>query len=481
MRRSILCFLLSLSWLSARPLATAGVDAAAEAAENIGRRGAPGAAPNDPRLNWFREAKYGLFIHWGLYSVPGGVWKGKSVGFGEWLMNKMQIPIPEYAQLAGQFNPTNFNADEWAQLAQDAGMKYLVITSKHHDGFAMFHSQATAYNVMDATPWKRDPLKELQGACARHGVKLCFYYSHAADWHEPDAGGFNTWDFPTNAVKNFDVYFDGKVIPQVTELLKNYGSIGLLWFDWPGQYMTPERCKKLADTIHALQPDTLINSRLGPKPAFFKEFKGCYWDYQARGDNEVPPEVTPGVWETAATINTSWGYRIVDEEKAKSPAAIAFQLVDVVSKGGNYLLNVGPDGTGRIPQVSQDSLRRVGAWLKVNGEAIYGAGPTPFGPELGAYVPDGKPDKNGKKPFAQKKEWRCTTRPGKFYVHLFQWPAGDFTLGAVKVQVRHAYLMSDRQTPLKVSQADGVVRVSLPAQKPDPIASVLVLEYDSAL
>src|ERR1035441_2987592 len=191
---------------------------------------APSSA-QDARMQWFREAKFGLFIHWGLYAIPAGEWKGQPVaGLGEWIMNRGKIPVKEYEQLASQFNPVKFNAEEWVQLAEDAGMKYIVITSKHHDGFAMFGSKVTKYNIVDATPFKRDPLKELAAAAARHNIRFGFYYSQAQDWHEPDGAG-NSWDFPPNPQKNFAKYFEAKALPQVRELLTNYGPLGVMWFE----------------------------------------------------------------------------------------------------------------------------------------------------------------------------------------------------------------------------------------------------------
>ncbi len=199
---------------------------------------------NNPRSKWFREAKFGLFIHWGVYSIPAGTWKGERIaGLGEWIMNRAKVPVKEYEQLATQFNPVKFNAEEWAQMAQDAGMKYLTITSKHHDGFAMFKSKASAYNIVDATPFKRDPLKELQAACAKRGIKLCFYYSQAQDWHEPNGAG-NTWDFGEDDKKDFDQYLRDKALPQVREILTQYGPLGMIWFDTP-RLMTEQRANSL--------------------------------------------------------------------------------------------------------------------------------------------------------------------------------------------------------------------------------------------
>lgn len=421
------------------------------------------------RLQWFHEAKYGLFINWGLYSIPAGEWKGQPVeGIGEWIMNRAKIPVQEYEKLAGQFNPARFSAEEWAQLAQDAGMKYLVFDCKHHDGFALYRSQVSRYNCYDATPWKRDPFQELRLACEKRGLKLCFYYSQAQDWHEPDGAG-NNWDFPPDPEKNFDRYLREKALPQVRELLTGYGPIGLIWFDTP-RLMTPERSQLFAGLVRSLQPDTLINSRLGP---------GGYHDYQSRGDNEIPHTVTPGCWETAATVNDTWGYKRHDQNW-KPASDICFKLVDIVSKGGNYLLNVGPGGDGFIPQPSQDILRQVGAWLKVHGEAIYGAGRTPFGQELGTELP-GEKDRYGRPPFAPLSAWRCTVQPGKLYFHLFKWPGSAFDTPSVPGTVTRARLLGHGQA-LPFQQTADKVTVSLPAAAapaPGALATVLCLDVQN--
>jgi alpha-L-fucosidase len=414
-------------------------------------------------MKWFREAKFGLFIHWGLYAIPAGEWKGQPIpGIGEWIMNRAKIPVKEYEQLAAQFNFVKFNAEEWVKLALDAGMKYIVITSKHHDGFAMYHSAVSKYNIVDATPFKRDPLKELAAACARHGIRFGFYYSQAQDWHEPNGAG-NTWDFGPDEKKDFDQYLRDKAEPQVKELLTGYGPVCLIWFDTP-RMMTKERAQRFVDMVHTLQPACLIDGRLG--------IEG---DYRSMGDNAIPNTVVSGDWEVPATLNRTWGYK-KDDNDWKTPEDLTFKLVDIVSKGGNYLLNVGPTAEGVIPQPSQDNLRAVGRWLKVNGEAIYGAGPTPFGDELGAYD-ESKKDKNGKPLFVARTGWRCTTKPGKLYIHLFQWPAGQFELPGVKDKVRRAYLLADRRrAALKLKQDGDRLTVSLPAKAPGEIASVLVLE-----
>jgi alpha-L-fucosidase len=411
-------------------------------------------------MQWFREAKFGLFIHWGLYAIPAGEWKGQPIaGIGEWIMNRAQIPVKEYEQLAQQFNPVKFSAEAIVQMAQDAGMKYIVITSKHHDGFAMYHSQVSKYNVFDATPFHRDPLMELAEACARHKIRLGFYYSQAQDWHEPNGAG-NTWDFGPDNQKDFDQYLRGKAEPQVKELLKNYGPVCLIWFDTP-RMMSKERSQRFIDIVHELQPATLIDGRLGSEG-----------DYVSMGDNRIPDAVVTGDWEVPATLNNTWGYK-KDDNHWKSPEDLTFKLVDIVSKGGNYLLNVGPMSDGVVPQPSQDNLRAVGRWLKVNGEAIYGAQPTPFGDELGTPDPS-RLDKNGKPVFVQKKEWRCTSKPGKLYVTLFEWPAQKFEVAKVKGRVTKAYLLSDKKS-LKVTQDGDRVSVALPA-KPEGMAPVLAME-----
>jgi alpha-L-fucosidase len=427
-------------------------------------------AAREKRLEWFREAKYGLFIHWGLYAIPAGEWKGRRcLGLGEWLMNRCKVPVAEYEALARQFNPIKYNPDEWVQLAQDAGMKYIVITSKHHDGFALFKSAASPYNAVDATPYKKDILKQLADACAKRGMRLGFYYSQSQDWHEKDGAG-NTWDFGPDQdanqkeLKNYDAYLRGKAEPQVKELLTNYGPVALIWFDTP-RMMAGERGQRFVDIVRSTQPNTLIDGRLGTEG-----------DYRSTGDNVIPPEPSPEAWETPATINDTWGFR-TDDTNWKSPAQIAFKLVDIVSKGGNYLLNVGPTAEGVIPQPSADILRTVGRWLKVNGDAVYGAGLSPFGEEFGEWTSKNATNVRGEKLFLANNEWRVTTKPGKLFITFFAEPRAPFAIPAMRNKLLRAYRLADKAVvPLRAE--NGRTTFTLERPMLDPMATVVVVEFE---
>jgi alpha-L-fucosidase len=425
--------------------------------------------PQDPaqqkRLEWFHQAKYGLFIHWGLYAIPAGEWQGRRIpGLGEWIMNRARIPVREYEQLAGQFNPVKFDAGEWVKLARDAGMKYIVITSKHHDGFALYQSKVSTYDVVDATPFGRDILKELAEACAKAKMPLGFYYSQAQDWHDPNGAG-NDWDFGPDDRKDFDKYLRGKAEPQVRELLTGYGPVALLWFDTPRMMNVGDRARRFTDIVRKLQPDTLIDGRLG-----------VAGDYVTTGDNVIPPDVQNTAWEVPATINHTWGYKSYDHDW-KSPGTIIFKLVDIVSKGGNYLLNVGPRADGIIPEPSQHVLRSAGAWLKVNGEAVYGAGPTPFGDELGEPSSKGAKDLRGQPLMLARTEWRVTTKPGKLYFTFFAEPRAPFELPAMTNTVKRAYRLADgAPVDFKVQDGKTVLNVERPIY--DPMATVVVVEID---
>jgi alpha-L-fucosidase len=416
------------------------------------------------RLAWFHQAKYGLFIHWGLYAIPAGEWKGRRIpGIGEWIMFRTPIPVAEYEQLARQWNPVKYDADEWVRLAKDAGMKYIVITSKHHDGFALYDSKVSAWDVVDATPFKRDILKELAAACAKQGMPLGFYYSQAQDWHERNGIG-NTWDFGPDEKKDFDQYLRDKAEPQVRELLTGYGPVALVWFDTP-RMMNAERAQRFTDIVRSLQPKTLIDGRLG-----------AAGDYVTTGDNVIPAEVQSTAWEVPATLNHTWGYR-KDDHDWKSAGDVTFKLVDIVSKGGNYLLNVGPMADGVIPQPSQDVLRTVGRWLKLNGDAVYGAGASPWGEELGAPGPAGSKNLRGEALYLPRNEWRVTTKPGKLYFTFFVEPRVPFELPPLKNAVKRAYRLAD-QVPVEVKVEGGRPQLVIPRPIWDPTATVVVVEIE---
>jgi alpha-L-fucosidase len=438
--------------------------------------GAAQTAAPDPereaRLAWFREAKYGLFVHWGLYAIPAGEWKGRRVpGIGEWIMNRARIPVAEYETLAKQWDPVRFDADAWVQLAKDAGMRYIVITAKHHDGFALFDSKVTRWDVVDATPSKRDVLKELADACRKHGMPLGFYYSQAQDWHEPGGAG-NDWDFGPDLDaagkerKEYDAYLRGKAEPQVRELLTGYGPVALVWFDTP-RMMTPERAQRFTDIVRSLQPRTLIDGRLG-----------AAGDYVSTADNVIPPAAQATAWEVPATLNHTWGYR-KDDHDWKSPGDVTFKLVDIVSKGGNYLLNVGPMADGTIPEPSQDTLRAAGRWLKANGEAVYGAGPSPWGEEFGEPSARGDKDLRGNALFLPRNEWRVTTKPGRLFFTFFQEPRVPFELPAMKNAVKRAYRLADGES-VEVKVENGRPRLVIPRPIHDPMATVVVVEIEGA-
>jgi alpha-L-fucosidase len=417
-------------------------------------------ATHDQRMGWWREARFGMFIHWGVYAVPAGVWNGTNVtqSGGEWIMNRGRIPVADYQNFTKQFNPSKFNADEWVKLAKGAGMKYIVITAKHHDGFAMYHSRVDPFNIYDATPFKRDPLKELATACEKEGIKLGFYYSQAQDWNHPGGAAArgksgqptvddqNHWD--TAQQGSMDEYIDKLVVPQVKELLSGeYGRVAVLWWDTPVG-MSTERSLKLLPLLK-LQPDIISNNRLDSKKS-----SGDF----STPEQHIPDRGVPGKdWETCMTLNRTWGYRSFDHDW-KSTETLLRNLVDIASKGGNYLLNVGPTSEGLIPDPSVQRLKEIGAWMKVNGESIYG---TTVGP------------------LASAPDWgRVTQKGSTLYLHVFNWPDdGKLLVDGLQAKVRKCYLLADeRKRGLAVEQTSGGLRISLPSVAPDPIDSVIVLD-----
>jgi len=401
----------------------------------------------NPNLKWFKEAKFGLFIHWGLYSQLAGTWKGKNYyGSGEWIMNRAKIPVKEYAKVASDFDPVNFNADEWAQLAKDAGIKYIVITAKHHEGFAMYDSKVSDFNIVKATPFKKDPMKALALATAKRGIHFGFYYSQFQDWHEPN-GGRNSWDFDESK-KDYKKYYREKAIPQLKELLTNYGPLGIVWFDTPGG-LTKQETQNLVDSLHRLQPNSLFSSRVGLGLGDYKDF----------GDSEVPPVPIKGAWESIYTHNDSWGY-IRHDMNFKTPKVIIQLLANVASKGGNLMLNVGPDGYGNIPKYSIQFLKETGKWLQKNGESIYG---TTYG-----LIPE--------------QPWGVSTsKPGKQFLHIFCRPHnGKLWIPDFMGKVSKVYSLSGKQS-LKWKKLGNDVIIDLPPFDETITDKVFVIQYSGKI
>ncbi|MDD4870309.1 MAG: alpha-L-fucosidase [Kiritimatiellae bacterium] len=413
----------------------------------------------DARMKWFREARFGLFIHWGVYSVPAGEWKDKK-DYGEWFLEQTKMPVSEYKKFAKEFNPVKFDAKEWVRIAKDAGMKYIVITSKHHDGFGMFRSDMTDWCIK-STPFQRDPLKELADACKDAGIKFCFYHS-IMDWHHPDWGQLRKWNDLAKGEPNMDRYTE-YMKGQLKELLTRYGPIGIVWFD--GEWEKPwthERGVDLYNYCRSLQPDTIVNNRVGKGRAGMSGMdkdKGV-GDY-GTPEQEIPPTgFGAGVdWESCMTMNGHWGYNKYDQ-KWKSTETLVRNLIDCASKGGNYLLNVGPTSEGLIPSPSIERLAEMGKWMKVNGESIYGTQASPF----------------VKTPWGRCTRKAINSRKTKIYLHVYNWPAdGKLVIPGLKNKVKRASLLADGKA-LKVKAEDSSISITVPSEMPDKIATVIVLD-----
>lgn len=419
------------------------------AERRAGQTGPPGSArpaestaQRDARMTWWREARFGMFIHWGLYTIPAGTWQERRIpGISEWIQSRARIPVAEYAKLARQFNPVKYDADAWVTLAKRAGMKYIVITSKHHDGFAMFKSRASPFNIVDATPYGRDVLKDFTEACRRHGMKLGLYYSQAQDWHHRGGAAYHGhWDLAAQT-GDMTEYIKTVAVPQVREILFNYGPIAILWWDTPTG-MTQERADLFAPLLK-LQPGIITNNRLG----------GGYDGDTETPENRVPATGYPRDWEACMTMNGTWGFKSNDTEW-KSAETLIRNLVDIASKGGNYLLNVGPTAEGEIPAASVERLERIGEWMRKNSEAIYGTTASPF---------------------ARLTWGRATRKADRLYLHVFDWPADGSLLVPMRTGAKRAYVLgTTEQLPFESGPAG--FRIWVPLAAPDPICSVVVLE-----
>lgn len=432
------------------------------------------------KMEWWRDARFGMFIHWGIYARMQGHYRGheQRVADGAWMLNRMKMPVQEYKDSARNFNPINYNPEEWVLMAKNAGMKYLVITAKHHDGFALFDSKASDWDIMDATPYKKDLLKPLVAACKKHGMKLGFYYSQSQDWGNagggtafrpmnqgwpnPDSARIDayarahkgSWD-PVQQTKTYEEYFRNVAMPQVKELLTNYGDVAVIWWDTP-MNANNALTKEMFDLVKKLQPRVIQNDRLKAPGE--------------PGDYKTPEQKIPNLaqldgkdWETCMTMNNSWGYRAIDK-KWKSSATLIRNLIDIASKGGNYLLNIGPKADGTFPQESIDRLNDMGQWMKKYGNSIYGTRANPA-----ANVSWGRitaKDNNG-----------STT----LYLHVFDWPAnGVIEIDSVQGKATKAQLL--KGNILKIKQNGQKLTIShLPARATDENASVIAVEFQSII
>jgi alpha-L-fucosidase len=397
------------------------------------------------RGKFFDESNFGMFIHWGLFSNLGGKWKDKTYyGIGEWLMNPRVADIPpkEYMEVAKDFNPENFDAKAIAQLAKDAGMKYIIITSKHHEGFAMFDSKVSDFDIVDATPFARDPMKELSKACHDLGLGFGFYYSHNQDWTTPGGGnGPQVHDDGSEAT--FKEYFYNKCKPQVREICTNYGDIDFVWFDTPGG-MKKEYVVELAVMVRELQPNALMSSRVGHGLG----------DYVSHGDMEVPAKNLDVLWESCDTNNDSWSYAWYDNN-FKSPREILHRLISTVGRGGTYLFNVGPNGKGEVPAIGVEFLEGAGKWIKKYPQVVYGAGSSPWGHAF---------------PWGD-----VTTKEKSLFLSVFDWPQdGKIYLPGLENEIVSAKILgTDTSEKLKFTKKNGWLIFDVPYKVPDNPVSVI--------
>lgn len=405
----------------------------------------------DARMQWFRDGKFGMFIHWGVYAVPAGFYRGEKikVGTAEWIMNYGRIPVADYRALARQFNPVQYSPADWMALAKEAGMKYVVITAKHHDGFALFDSKVSDWNVVQATPYGKDLIAPLAEAARSEGLKLGLYYSQALDWGHPGGGGCKMTLLPSGKyVKDggkwdpaqegdFDEYLRKVSLPQVAELVNLYRP-DMIWWDYP-QDMTTERAKPFDDLLRS-HPEIITNGRLG----------GGYSGDMGNHEQHVPGQAEKGDWEACMTLNDTWGFRS-DDHNWKSSDQIIHTLIDAVSRGGNFLLNVGPTAEGIIPPESVERLKKVGAWLKINGESIYATRVLP-------------PCQEGTVSYTRGKD-------GQFgYAICKEWPGKQLVLKGIQASPESKITMLGFEKPLVWKQDAERLTIDIPDELQDPKA-----------
>jgi alpha-L-fucosidase len=425
---------------------------------------------HEERIAWWREAKFGMFIHWGIYSLPAGEWKGKKVsGYGEHLMRKEKISRKDYLQLASEFDPVKFNAEEWILSAKNAGMKYFIITAKHHDGFAMYDSKLSDFSLLKQSPYKKDPMAALAAAAKKHGIKFGFYYSHAFDWEHPDApgndweynnpggdkliGGTNWYDTHPEWLPKAVKYVDEKAIPQILELIKLYHP-DILWFDTPQKLPLSENIRIL-QAIRQADSNIVVNGRL------VRSASANFGDYKNTADRPAEFYPVTGDWEAIPTTNESYGYHKYDSSH-KTPEHFIQLLASAASRGGNLLMNIGPKGDGSFDVKDQAILKGIGSWMQKNGESIYGtkAGPLPL------------------------HNWGVTTqKDNKIYLHVFNWPEdGKLYVGGIMSKIDKAYFLSDKKSSIKIQYTpSGDIVLPLARTAPDKINTVIVLEYTGKL
>ncbi len=413
--------------------------------------------PGDERLDWWREARFGMFIHWGLYAIPAGRWEDET-GHAEWIRETAHIPLERYEEFLSRFDPQRFDADEWARMCAAAGMKYLVITSKHHDGFCLFDSRHTEWDVA-STPFRRDILAELSAACARHGVRFCTYHS-IMDWHHPDYLPRRSWEERPAEGADYE-RFERYLHDQVTEIVTRYRP-GVLWFDgeWENTW-THERGVELYELCRSLDPALVINNRVDVHRGGMAGFSASD---EAVGDfgtpeQEIPATGVPGVdWETCMTMNDHWGFNAADANW-KSTETLVRMLIDIASKGGNFLLNVGPRADGTFPDEAVARLAEIGAWMEKHGEAIHGTSASPF-----EALPWG----------------RCTVKSAgentTLFLHVFERPAdGRLVLPGLGNEPLSAGWLAGPRLALPVHREGTDIVVEVPGTLPDPVASVVTL------
>jgi alpha-L-fucosidase len=417
------------------------------------------------RMDWWTDARFGLFIHWGLYAVPAGEWKGKR-GYGEWIMEEADIPKAEYERFAERFNPVKFDPDAWARAAKDAGMKYVILTSKHHEGFALWETQGTDYNIAKRTPYGKGVIEPLADAVRRQGLHFGVYYS-IMDWHDPAQRESKPGTLsPTLIDPAQKARYVRDMKTELKELVER-ADVEVLWFDgeWV-DWWTQEDARDLETFLRGLKPDIIINNRIfnsregsmaGISPA------GMPGDFHTP-EQEVPAKgLGPGnYWESCMTMNQKWGFVNDSEADWKPTGVLLRHIIDSASKGGNFLLNVGPTAEGEFPQRALDRMTGIGRWMRVNGEAIYGTTATPF---------------------EQAPAWgRITRKPAeggaaaRLYLHVFDWPRDGVLRLPLTQKVSSARLLATPDAPIKIDQGDGELRLQLPAPAPDPEVSVVRLE-----